>query len=149
MYRGEKPQLVLEDWIFQNGLWCLRAEPPRRPEPSWLQIDRTGHAGDNTAADPDLAVCIGGDPYLHGATSAEIGLRQLMRERNWTSGAETRTGLSAQMMWLLGTGRYPAYERYTREGARKDDLQWQFETGLEQILDGIAARLARRQPPAG
>jgi AcrR family transcriptional regulator len=46
--------------------------------------------------------------YVHGATSAEIGLRQLMQERNWTSGAETRTGLSAQMTWLLGTGRYPA-----------------------------------------
>jgi AcrR family transcriptional regulator len=86
--------------------------------------------------------------YVHGATSAEIGLRQLMQERNWTSGAETRTGLSAQMTWLLGTGRYPAFERYTREGARKDDLQWQFETGLEQILDGIAARLDRRSTPA-
>jgi AcrR family transcriptional regulator len=82
--------------------------------------------------------------YVHGATSAEIGLRQLMHERNWSSGDETRTGLSAQMTWLLGTGRYPAYERYIREGARKDDLQWQFETGLEQILDGIAARLDPR-----
>jgi AcrR family transcriptional regulator len=79
--------------------------------------------------------------YVHGATSAEIGLRQLMHERNWTSGAETRTGLSAQMTWLLGTGRYPTFERYVREGARKDDLQWQFETGLEHVLDGIAVRL--------
>ena len=80
--------------------------------------------------------------YVHGATSAEIGLRELMDDRGWTSGAETRTGLSAQMSWLLRTGRYPAFERYIREGARKDDLQWQFETGLEHVLDGIAARVA-------
>lgn len=79
--------------------------------------------------------------YVHGATSAEIGLRQLMQEGNWASGDETRTGLSPQMTWLLGTGRYPAFERYVRESARKDDLQWQFETGLEHILDGIATRL--------
>jgi hypothetical protein len=39
--------------------------------------------------------------YVHGATSAEIGLRQLMHDRGWISGAETRTGLSAQMTWLL------------------------------------------------
>jgi AcrR family transcriptional regulator len=80
--------------------------------------------------------------YVHGATSAEIGLRELMDDRGWASGAETRTGLSAQMSWLLRTGRYPAFERYIREGARKDDLQWQFETGLEHVLDGIAARIA-------
>jgi AcrR family transcriptional regulator len=79
--------------------------------------------------------------YVHGATSAEIGLRQLMDNRGWTSGAETRTGLSAQMNWLLNTGRYPAFARYVQEAARKDDLHWQFEAGLEYVLDGIAARL--------
>jgi AcrR family transcriptional regulator len=79
--------------------------------------------------------------FVQGATSAEIGLRQLMHDRGWASGAEARTGLSAQMSWLLNTGRYPAFERYVREGTRKDDLHWQFETGLECVLDGIAARL--------
>ena len=79
--------------------------------------------------------------YVHGATSAEIGLRQLMDDRGWTTGDETREGLSAQMTWLLKTGRYPAFDRYVHEGTRKDDLQWQFETGLEHVLDGIAARL--------
>ncbi|WP_410614386.1 TetR/AcrR family transcriptional regulator [Amycolatopsis sp. lyj-109] len=79
--------------------------------------------------------------YVHGATSAEIGLRQLMQEKDWASGTEARTGLSAQMTWLLGTGRYPTFERYVHEGTRKDDLRWQFETGLEHVLDGIAAHL--------
>ena len=45
------------------------------------------------------------------------------------------------MTWLLNTGRYPAFVRYGHNGARKDDLDWQFETGLEHVLDGIATRL--------
>lgn len=93
-------------------------------------------------ADTAMSVFRTVSAYVHGATSAEIGLRDLMDDRGWTSGAETRMGLSRQLSWLLGTGRYPAFERYFRAGARKDDLQWQFETGLEHVLDGIAARLA-------
>jgi AcrR family transcriptional regulator len=79
--------------------------------------------------------------YVHGAASTEIGLRRLMEDRGWIDGTETRTGLAAQMAWLLNTGRYPSFERYVREGTRKDDLQWQFETGLDAILDGIATRI--------
>ncbi|GAA2313926.1 TetR/AcrR family transcriptional regulator C-terminal domain-containing protein [Nonomuraea roseoviolacea subsp. roseoviolacea] len=84
--------------------------------------------------------------YIHGATSAEVGLRQLSTERGWVSGDEARAGLSGQMTWLLGTGRYPEFARYTREAVRKDDLLWQFETGLEHVLDGIALRLATPGP---
>lgn len=97
--------------------------------------------GTDLDADTTMSVFRTVAAYVHGATSAEIGLRQLMHDGGWTSGAETRTGLSAQMTWLLTTGRYPAFERYVHEGVRKDDLQWQFETGLEHVLDGIAARL--------
>jgi hypothetical protein len=64
-----------------------------------------------------------------------------MGDQGWTSGDQTRQGLSAQMTWLLKSGRYPAFERYIREGNRKDELDWQFETGLGHVLDGIAARL--------
>jgi AcrR family transcriptional regulator len=78
--------------------------------------------------------------YAHGAASAETGLRQLMSDRCWNSGDEARTGLSAQMTWLLSTGRYPMFARYIHEATRKDDLDWQFETGLQYVLDGIAAR---------
>ncbi|WP_210740436.1 TetR/AcrR family transcriptional regulator [Nocardia coubleae] len=78
--------------------------------------------------------------YVLGATGAEIGLRALMDDRGWTTGAQARTGLSTQMTWLLGTGRYPTFERYVHQARRKDDLRWQFDTGLEQVLDGIEAR---------
>ena len=44
-------------------------------------------------------------------------------------------------IWLMNTGRYPAFRRYALTATRKDDPQWQFETGLDCVLDGIAARM--------
>ncbi|WP_327067749.1 TetR/AcrR family transcriptional regulator C-terminal domain-containing protein [Kitasatospora sp. NBC_01302] len=54
-----------------------------------------------------------------------------------------RVGLAPQMRWLMATGRYPVLERHLVEARRKDDPQWQFELGLDCVLDGIAARLAK------
>ncbi|MFE1595545.1 TetR/AcrR family transcriptional regulator [Nocardia sp. NPDC058705] len=87
--------------------------------------------------DAAMAACRTLSTYVQGATSAEIGLRDLMNDHGWSTGADTREGLSPQMRWLLATRRYPTFERYILEAARKDDLQWQFDTGLNQVLDGI------------
>jgi AcrR family transcriptional regulator len=92
-------------------------------------------------ADTAMSVYRSVAAFVHGATRAEMGLRQLIQERGCTTGTETRPALSDQMNWLLSTGRYPAFARYLRDGERQDDLQWQFETGLEYLLDGIAARI--------
>ncbi|MET9954635.1 TetR/AcrR family transcriptional regulator [Streptomyces sp. NPDC006339] len=81
--------------------------------------------------------------YVHGAVQAEVSLRAYMRERGWENGDETRRGLAPQMSYLLGTGRYPTYLRYTRGAARKDDAAWTFETGLECVLDGVAGLVER------
>ncbi|MGW7490580.1 hypothetical protein [Streptomyces sp. NPDC054786] len=45
------------------------------------------------------------------------------------------------MRYLMSTGRYPTHQRYLHAATRKDDPQWRFETGLDSVLDGIAARL--------
>ncbi|MFJ8013745.1 hypothetical protein [Streptomyces sp. NPDC096339] len=66
----------------------------------------------------------------------------MLRARGWSNLQEARSGLASQMAWLVNTGRYPNYNLYIGEAARKDDPQWQFETGLDCVLDGIAARLA-------
>jgi len=79
--------------------------------------------------------------YVDGAVAAEVGLLRLMRDRGWSDKDETRTGLAPQMSWLMSTGRYPSYQRYIREATRKDDHRWQFEIGLDCVLDGIAARM--------
>ncbi|MFJ2767542.1 TetR/AcrR family transcriptional regulator [Streptomyces sp. NPDC087300] len=79
--------------------------------------------------------------YVHGVSQSEVALRQYMEHNGWTSGDETRQGLAPQMMYLMNTGRYPAYQRYALAAGRKDDAAWQFETGLDCVLDGIAVRL--------
>jgi hypothetical protein len=52
-----------------------------------------------------------------------------------------RERLASRMNWLLESGEYPAFQRYIRGGIRKDDAYWQFQLGLDCILDGIATRL--------
>ncbi|WP_406315385.1 TetR/AcrR family transcriptional regulator [Streptosporangium sp. NBC_01639] len=99
-------------------------------------LDGLGLDGDTM-----MAVVYTVDSYVHGATHSEIAVLRLMEGRGWSSGDETREGLAPQMMWLIGTGRYPAYQRYLDNAARKDDPQWRFETGLDCVLDGIVARM--------
>jgi hypothetical protein len=41
----------------------------------------------------------------------------------------------------MGLDRYPTLTRYIIEGSNEDDAQWQFECGLECVLDGIGTRL--------
>ncbi|MGX6607808.1 TetR/AcrR family transcriptional regulator C-terminal domain-containing protein [Micromonosporaceae bacterium Da 78-11] len=91
-------------------------------------------------ADTSMSIFRAVTAYVHGATSGEIGMRQLMADQGWTGSAETRTGLAGRMTWLLNTGRYPTFARYIQEGARKDDPQWQFDVGLDALLDGIDRR---------
>ncbi|WP_280307607.1 TetR/AcrR family transcriptional regulator C-terminal domain-containing protein [Nocardia neocaledoniensis] len=94
---------------------------------------------DDLGLDFDAAMTAGRAVFAYalGATGAELGLRELMDDNGWATGAEARAGLAAQMSWLLATGRYPTFQRYVHEAARKDDLRWQFETGLDHVLHGI------------
>ncbi|MEU6821613.1 TetR/AcrR family transcriptional regulator [Streptomyces atriruber] len=86
--------------------------------------------------------------YVHGVSQAEVALRQYMEDNGWTSGDEVRGGLAPQMTYLMSTGRYPAYRRYALGAGRKDDAAWQFETGLDCVLDGIGVRLGLEEPRA-
>ncbi|MGW0668203.1 TetR/AcrR family transcriptional regulator [Streptomyces sp. NPDC002746] len=79
--------------------------------------------------------------FAHGASQSEMALREWTESAGWSSGDETRLGLAPQMTYLMGTGRYPTYRRYGLRATRKDDAAWAFETGLDCVLDGIAARL--------
>ncbi len=107
------------------------------PEAALAALDGLG-----LDADTAMAVTAPSPRMCSGAVDSEIGLTQLLRVRGWSSREEARTGLASQMTWLMSTGRFPMYARYIGEADRKDDLQWQFETGLDCVLDGIAARLA-------
>ncbi|MCZ4507252.1 TetR/AcrR family transcriptional regulator C-terminal domain-containing protein [Streptomyces sp. ActVer] len=128
--------LLRHSWVARTAVFTLTPNQLAVPERALAALD-----GLDLDADTMMAVFRTVDSYVQGAVGFEIGLNELMREQGWSSANEARTGLAPRMTWLMGTGRYPTYERYLREASRKDDLEWQFETGLESVLDGISAHL--------
>ncbi|MGQ4362160.1 TetR/AcrR family transcriptional regulator [Streptomyces sp. SAS_272] len=128
--------LLRHSWVTR-ATWCA-------PTPNQLAVpERALDALSGLGLDADTAMAVYSTvtAYVHGAVDAEIGLTQMLRVRGWSSREEARSGLASQMTWLVNTGRYPRYEQYIGDATRKDDPQWQFETGLDCVLDGIAARL--------
>lgn len=105
--------------------------------------ERALAALDGLGLDPDtmMSVFRGVDAYVHGAMSYEIAVSAFMGEQSLSSGDELRSELAPLMTWHMRTGRYPIYEHYLRTATRKDDTRWQFDLGLNCLLDGIAARL--------
>ncbi|WP_394431092.1 TetR/AcrR family transcriptional regulator [Streptomyces sp. SGAir0957] len=98
-------------------------------------------AGHDLDADSMMAAFRAVGAFVHGATQSEIALRAYKRDHGWESGDETRQALAPQMNYLMGTGRYPTYRKYALSATRKDDPGWEFEFGLDCVLDGIAQRL--------
>jgi AcrR family transcriptional regulator len=99
----------------------------------------TALAGLGVDADTMMAVLDTVSSYAQGATAAEIAQLRLMEAAGWKTREQLRDALSPHMSWLLATGRYPTYRRYTEQASRKDDFGWRFEIGLDWVLDGIAA----------
>ena len=129
--------LLRHSWVTR-ATWCA-------PTPNQLAVPEAVLAaldGRGLDAVTAQAVYRTRTAYVHGAVDTEIGLTQMLRVRGWSNREEARSGLASQMAWLMSTGRFPMYARYISEARRKDDQQWQFETGLDSVLDGIAARLA-------
>jgi AcrR family transcriptional regulator len=116
----------------------------RTPTPNQLAVPEHVLAaldGVGVDADTRMAAIRTVTAYVDGTVAAEIGLSRLMRDRGWSDSHETRAGLAPLMTWLMDTGRYPAYRRYMDEATHKDDPRWEFEVGLDCVLDGIAARM--------
>jgi AcrR family transcriptional regulator len=114
------------------------------PTPNQLAVtEAVLVALDGLGLDVDTAMAVYSTvtAYVHGAVDSEVRLSRLLHVRGWSTRAEARAGLATQMTWLMNTGRYPMYARYIHNADRKDDVQWQFELGLDSVLDGIAARL--------
>ncbi|MGV9677783.1 TetR/AcrR family transcriptional regulator [Nocardia sp. NPDC003482] len=114
------------------------------PTPNQLAVTEAALVAlDGLGLDVDTAMAVYSTvtAYVHGAVDSEVRLSRMLDARGWSTREEARAGLSAQMAWLVNTDRYPRYARYIQHADRKDDVQWQFEVGLDSVLDGIAARL--------
>lgn len=108
------------------------------------RTDRLLASLDGLGLDADTAMTVNSTvgAFVVGATTAQIRMARLMRKEGAEKMDDLRELYSSRMRWLLGSGRYPAFARYIHEGVRKDEDDWQFELGLECVLDGVAARLA-------
>ena len=92
-------------------------------------------------ADTMMSVFRTVDAYVHGALSYESAVSTVISEQSLSGGDELRDELAPLMMWHMRTGRYPTFQHYLRTATRKDDTSWQFDLGLDCLLDGIATRL--------
>ncbi|WP_327353851.1 TetR/AcrR family transcriptional regulator [Streptomyces sp. NBC_01304] len=92
-------------------------------------------------ADSMMAAFRSVSSFVQGAVQSEIALREYKELHGWKSGDEARQALAPQMNYLMTTGRYPVYRQYALAAARKDDPTWEFEFGVDCVLDGIAKRL--------
>lgn len=98
-------------------------------------------AGTGLDEDTKMAVLLTVRSYVIGVTGSQLALSTFLEEHGAPGMDELRERLAPQMAWLLGSGEYPAFQRYITGGIRKDDTDWQFQLGLDCILDGIATRL--------
>ncbi|MFC5832261.1 TetR/AcrR family transcriptional regulator [Nonomuraea insulae] len=126
-------------WLGQLPPSAVLSLTPNRTAVSERMLSAVAELG----VDPDTAMAVAASisSYTLGMTGQEIAMRQLMAGQGWSDEREVYTSLAPQLTYLLDTGRYPAFKRYIHEGRCKNDPQWQFETGLDYVLDGIAARL--------
>ncbi|WP_030057448.1 MULTISPECIES: TetR/AcrR family transcriptional regulator [Streptomyces] len=125
--------------------WTVRAATAGALSPNQLAVPEHAFAvlsEHGLDADTTMAVFRTVTGYVHGSVAAEVALETMRREHGWSDGDQTRAGLAPRMSWLMSTGRYPSYQRYLGEATRKDDPDWQFQTGLDCVLDGIAAHFS-------
>ncbi|MET7459795.1 TetR/AcrR family transcriptional regulator C-terminal domain-containing protein [Nonomuraea sp. NPDC005501] len=133
--------------LMLRHLWLAQLSPQARLSltPNRMTVaERALSALDGLGLDADAMMSIfrAVDAYVHGAMNYESAVRNLIDEHGWSDGDDLRSELAPEMMWHMRTGRYPTFRRYLHTATRKDDAQWQFETGLTYVLDGIAATLA-------
>ncbi len=87
---------------------------------------------------------------LHGAVTLLGYVRATALNLEWEAQAREETGVTDEewmeaqdpaMAELLATGRYPTFAALVRTGELDLDLDSLFEHGLQQLLDGLAARI--------
>lgn len=130
---------VQHPWLFEAGARIAINITPNR----MARAERTLTSLEGLGLDPDtqLAILTTVSTYVWGAAGGQLAQAQLMRRRGWTTGDDLRNAYSSQMGWLMGTGRYPHFERMVATATRKDDSDWRFEFGLDCLIEGIATRL--------
>ena len=137
--RRARAGILRHPWIGEVGARIAIGLTPSR----MAGAERVLRSLDPLDLDPDTRMAVFSTvlAYVWGATGGEVTQQQLMRRQGWSSGDDLRNAYSPHMRWLMGTGRYPTFERAILSAMRKDDHDWRFELGLECVIEGIGKRL--------
>lgn len=79
--------------------------------------------------------------FVHGACAAEVAQERASIRHGWATDDDLRSAYHPYMSALTSTGDHPRLTEYLIEGSNRDDGAWQFEFGLESLLEGMSARL--------
>ncbi|MEV0650676.1 TetR/AcrR family transcriptional regulator [Phytomonospora sp. NPDC050363] len=132
-------ELVLRHpWIADLPPVAVIAPSPSRS--ALFEYGLSCFAGLPLDADEKMAAVRAMNSYVRGAVSHEIALAEFMTGEGWTHGDDLRTALAPSMTYVVETGSYPHTRDWAYKAKRKDDRTWEFEYGLDALLDGIAAR---------
>ncbi|HEY0541017.1 MAG TPA: TetR/AcrR family transcriptional regulator [Actinoallomurus sp.] len=126
-------------WMFQ----AFSRVPASLSPANVALMEKALKSIDGLGLDVDTMMAVFGavNSFARGAVSAEVAQRESLQRHGWESQDDARLAYLPMVRWMLGTGRYPALSRYIIDGSNEDDAEWQFEFGLECVLDGISARL--------
>lgn len=91
--------------------------------------------------DSKMAIVGSTTVFVHGACAAEVAEQCARVRHGWTGEDDVRSAHHPYMVALTSTGEHPRLVEYLVEGSNRDDGAWQFEFGLESLLEGMAARL--------
>lgn len=129
--------MLRHPWLLQLPPRTAFSLTPNR----MAAVERALAAMEQAVPDPDvrMAAVRTVESYVYGQVGYEAGVRQLMEGSGLEDGHALREALAPRMLYLLRTGRYPALGRYVETAAHKDDAGWQFETGLDAVLAGLAS----------
>lgn len=87
------------------------------------------------------------DAFVVGFVQAELAEEEARRRTGLTE-EQWRARMAPYIRQLIDTGRYPFLERIVREAEDFPDVDATFERRLALVLDGLAASVERRRPPA-
>jgi len=156
-WRRQLTLLSRQRWAMaQRHPWILQVGTHHRPAlgPNVLaKVEATLRAIDGlglTETEMDQLTTLVGD-YVRGAVRAALDARRI----------ELETGITDEQWWaknsplltrLIDPARYPATvrigEAYKSGRMPAPDRERNFEFGLQRVLDGIAAFIESRRPPA-
>lgn len=91
--------------------------------------------------DSKMAMLTSTSAFVHSAVATEVAQQRLKQRHGWKDDEERRSAYHPYMSRLTGSGEYPHLADYLVNGTNRDDGEWQFEFGLQCLLDGMAARL--------